>query len=266
MPAPSTRHIEVLLAVTPPPAAPVNTVAPVVTGTRVVGQTLSTTDGTWTGATASRTYQWQRSGLGNIVGETASSYVLTSADAGHTVWCAVTAVNSVGTPTTANSNVISVIADIVSADIQFWKAAASGLGGSPLAQATPTTVFDSVLNDEMVSGDIEYRAVYVKNTHPVRSLSGTVVWVSPQTTSPTTDIAIGVAPQAAGADVSAISNESTAPADVTFSAPADQANGLSIGTLAPGQARGLWLRRTVLAGTVALAVDTCTLAGFGTPS
>jgi hypothetical protein len=61
-------------------SAPVNTVAPAVTGTATVGQTLSTTNGTWLGAPAPTfTYQWQRSGS-NIGGATSSTYVLVAAD------------------------------------------------------------------------------------------------------------------------------------------------------------------------------------------
>jgi hypothetical protein len=48
---------------------PVNIVAPAVTGTATVGQTLSTTDGTWTGAPAPTfSYQWQRNNV-NILGQ-----------------------------------------------------------------------------------------------------------------------------------------------------------------------------------------------------
>jgi hypothetical protein len=66
-------------------SAPVNTVAPAVTGTATVGQTLSTTNGTWTGAPAPTfTYQWQRAGS-NIGGATASTYLLVIADVGSTI-------------------------------------------------------------------------------------------------------------------------------------------------------------------------------------
>lgn len=82
---------------------PINTVAPVVSGTASVGSTLSTTNGTWTGAPAPTfTYQWQRSGS-DIGGATSSTYVIQTADAGSTLRCVVTATNSVGA-VSANSN------------------------------------------------------------------------------------------------------------------------------------------------------------------
>jgi len=84
-------------------ATPVNTVAPVVSGTANFGQTLSTTDGTWTGtATITYTYQWQRSGT-NISSATSSTYTLVQADVGNTIRCVVTGTNSYGN-SSANSN------------------------------------------------------------------------------------------------------------------------------------------------------------------
>jgi hypothetical protein len=83
--------------------APVNTAAPTETGTRTVGQTLSTSTGSWTGTpTISYTYQWQRdtgSGYADLSGATASAYTLVSADIGNNVRVRVTATNSYGSQT-----------------------------------------------------------------------------------------------------------------------------------------------------------------------
>lgn len=88
--------------------APVNLTAPVVSGTGVVGQTLTTTNGTWSGTLPfTYTYQWQRNGS-PISGATSSTYVLVSADAGANVSCVVTATNSKGSAS-ASSNSIAVI-------------------------------------------------------------------------------------------------------------------------------------------------------------
>lgn len=92
-------------------AAPVNTVAPVVSGTATVGQTLSTTNGTWLGAPAPTfTYQWQRTGS-NISGATSSTYVLVAADYANTIRCVVTATNSIAPAgVSANSNSTASVA------------------------------------------------------------------------------------------------------------------------------------------------------------
>lgn len=244
---------------------PINTVAPVASGTRVVGQTLSTTDGTWDGSPSGYTYQWQRDGV-NIASATSNTYVLVTADASHTVRCVVTATNAGGTAS-ANSNGLAIIAEMIGTDVQFWTAAGSGLGGSPsVAIPTPTAVFDSVSHSEAQTGDIEYRVIYLKNTHAVRALGSTALWVTTQTTSPTTDIAIGLAPEGPGLDVTAIPNEQTPPVGVSFSAPSSEGTGIAVGSIPAGQAYGVWLRRTVLLNTDDLAVDSCTLGWSGTPT
>jgi hypothetical protein len=90
-------------AITNPVAAPVNTVPPVVTGTTVVGQTLSTTNGTWEGnPVPTFTYAWQRDNV-NIASATAATYLLVSADLGAIIRCRVTGTNSQGS-STATSN------------------------------------------------------------------------------------------------------------------------------------------------------------------
>lgn len=72
---------------------PVNTVAPAITGTAQVGQTLTTTNGTWTGtATITFTRQWLAAGV-PISGATALTYVPVAGDVGKVITCRVTATN-----------------------------------------------------------------------------------------------------------------------------------------------------------------------------
>jgi hypothetical protein len=76
--------------------APVNTRAPVVSGTPAVGSTLLCAPGLWTGTpTPALTEQWLRDGA-PIPGALASSYTVQSADAGHSLSCRVTAKNAGG--------------------------------------------------------------------------------------------------------------------------------------------------------------------------
>lgn len=78
---------------------PVNTALPQVTGTARVGQTLTSTSGTWTSNPApTYSYQWQRSANGtsgwtNIVAATASTYPVVSADLDLYLRSVVTATN-----------------------------------------------------------------------------------------------------------------------------------------------------------------------------
>jgi hypothetical protein len=82
---------------------PAPTAAPVVTGTATVGQTLTTSNGTWSSGSniSLYGYAWGRCDTsGNncvaIGGANASTYVLTDADQGHTLRSYVTATNSAG--------------------------------------------------------------------------------------------------------------------------------------------------------------------------
>ena len=87
--------------------APVNTVAPAVTGTTTVGNTLSCSTGTWTNA-VTYTYQWFRSGVA-ISGATSSTYLLVTADVSQTIKCQVTALNGTVASSPANSNTTAAI-------------------------------------------------------------------------------------------------------------------------------------------------------------
>jgi hypothetical protein len=87
-------------------APPVNTAAPVASGTGTVGQVLACTQGGWQYSPTSYAYQWLRGGA-NIAGATAASYVLAAADSGTNVSCRVTATNPAGSAS-AVSNTIAV--------------------------------------------------------------------------------------------------------------------------------------------------------------
>lgn len=94
---------------------PVNTVAPAVTGTTTVGQTLTSDTGTWTDGTPTFTYQWQRDvggngAFSNIGSATSSTYVLVDADDGNKVRCVVTDTDENGVAS-ANSNVVGAVAE-----------------------------------------------------------------------------------------------------------------------------------------------------------
>ncbi|MCB9635724.1 MAG: hypothetical protein H6721_26700 [Sandaracinus sp.] len=88
---------------------PSNVVAPVVSGTPTEDETLSCTTGSWTGTTPiSYTFQWRRDGS-PILGATATTYTLVTADVGTLVDCVVTATN-VGGSDSQDSNDVGPIA------------------------------------------------------------------------------------------------------------------------------------------------------------
>lgn len=82
---------------------PVNTVAPVITGTAQMGQTLSVSQGTWVGA-VSYTYQWFGASFNTdaaIPGATGTTYLVDDleVDEGMFIRCRVSATNATGTST-----------------------------------------------------------------------------------------------------------------------------------------------------------------------
>ena len=89
-------------------ARPINTSVPVISGSVIIGSTLTSSTGTWTGTDPiSYTYQWQR-GASDISGATSNSYTIQVADEGSTLRCVVTATNIAGS-TSANSANTAVV-------------------------------------------------------------------------------------------------------------------------------------------------------------
>lgn len=124
-----------------------------------------------------------------------------------------------------------------------------------ITTATLNNLFDDVSGAEAAAGDIEYRCIFVLNNHGSLTLQGAKVGITSQTAGGGT-IDFGLDPAAVSAkglgsaQAATIANESSAPAGVSF-AGTEQ----TIGDLAPGQVKGIWLRRTVTAGAGALNPD-----------
>jgi len=94
-------------------SAPVNTVPPVVSGTAVVGQVLTVSNGTWTGSPTSYAYQWQdcdasATNCSPIAGAPAATYTIVAGDVGSTIRAVVTASNAGGSAS-ANSAPTGVV-------------------------------------------------------------------------------------------------------------------------------------------------------------
>jgi hypothetical protein len=87
---------------------PTNTVKPAVSGSALVGETLTVSNGTWTPTPTSFTRQWQRcaadgTGCLNVSGASGQTYGIRSSDAGHRLRALVTAHTSNGQATAASS-------------------------------------------------------------------------------------------------------------------------------------------------------------------
>jgi hypothetical protein len=124
---------------------------------------------------------------------------------------------------------------------------------------TTHNLFDQVSGTESNAGDTEYRLVYLLNNHGSLTAQNTHVYISSNTASSDTTIDIGLAAAGLNATETAVANENTAPASVTFSAPTTYAGGLDMGNIPNGQRYGLWIRRTVNAGAAAVNDDAVTI-------
>jgi hypothetical protein len=82
----------------------INSVAPVVSGSAVVGSNVSVTTGTWNNSPTSFVYQWLANSSA-ISNATANVFTITSTQIGANLSCNVTATNAAGSniPTTSNS-------------------------------------------------------------------------------------------------------------------------------------------------------------------
>ena len=121
--------------------------------------------------------------------------------------------------------------------------------------ATVDNLFDSVSGAEAAAGRTEYRCVFILNNHATLTATNTRFGLTSQTAGGGT-IDFGVDPTAKSAKGSGsaqavtVANETTAPAGVTFAGTE-----VTLGDLAPGEVRAVWLRRTVTAGASALNPD-----------
>lgn len=159
---------------------------------------------------------------------------------------------------------------VIAAEILYYytgtgtQAAPGGsLGGSITANECGTAInhlFDNVSPAEATAGDTEYRAISVKNTNATDTLYDAYIWISLETVSTDSIVAIGYD----STGTQSVVNESTAPTGITFSTPLTKATGISLGDMAAGVAKRIWVRRTITAGAVKLADNGTMITEGGT--
>jgi hypothetical protein len=146
--------------------------------------------------------------------------------------------------------------------------AAGSLGKyvSQTAWVDAATLFDDISGTENSTSVVDYRCIFVLNNHGSLTASSIKAYLSSEVSGGAA-IAIAVdniaasAKGGSSAQSATIANETTAPSGVgSFSSPTTDGTGLSLGDLAPGQVRAIWIRRTAQ-NSAALAADGVTL-GF----
>ena len=158
---------------------------------------------------------------------------------------------------------------IIASDIKVYLSGGAGnavpsasLGGAisatELTDNSLHNLFDIVGSSEASAGDIEYRCLYVKNTHGTLSWQSAKAWISTQST---TTVSIALVTEGLNGVASTKANESTVPGE-TFTTPVSEGTGLSLGTMAPGDFFGVRVRRTVPSSQAAVN-DTAVLSFKG---
>lgn len=175
---------------------------------------------------------------------------------------------------------------IAATDILFKTSTAAGAAGNSTAQATPgnsvgkyisttaitnaeiNNLFPDTTGDENAASNVDYQCFFVHNNHATLTLTSAVVYVSAEVadgsnTAIATDNVAASALAASGAQSETVANKNTAPTSVSaFSTPTTKATGLSIGSLAPGYVKAVWVRRTAT-NSAALNSDGLTVAAAG---
>jgi GH25 family lysozyme M1 (1,4-beta-N-acetylmuramidase) len=119
--------------------------SPQVSGTAMVGSTLTATTGTWSGSPRSYSLQWQRcdasaGACAPIDGATAATYLPTPGDIGATIEVFVTAANGVGSQTATSSPTAVVLAAPVPAPVADSATAQPGQAGAVVTADGSATV------------------------------------------------------------------------------------------------------------------------------
>lgn len=141
-------------------------------------------------------------------------------------------------------------------------------GSTTQVAAGANGLFDDISGAENAASTVDYRGIVVHNNHATLTLQNAVVYLSAETAGGAS-IAIAVdniaasAKGSSSAQLAQIANETTAPTGVSaFSSPTTAGAGLSLGSIAAGQFKGIWVRRTA-ANSAALDSDGVTIAISG---
>ena len=112
---------------------------PAISGSPIVGQTLTTSNGSWIDSPTSYAYQWEDCYTLGVVctaigGATASGYVLAATDAGYTIRAVVTATNQGGSSSATSAQTAAVTMPPVPS-----ATALPAISGQPVKGQTLTT-------------------------------------------------------------------------------------------------------------------------------
>jgi hypothetical protein len=170
---------------------------------------------------------------------------------------------------------------IVASDIVFRYSTTSGSAGDTTAGAMATSLgkyvsttafstgtnvtFDNISGSENAASTVDYRCIFILNNHATLTASNLSFFVSSEVSGgasiaiATDNIAVS-AKGSSSAQAAQIASETTAPSGVSaFSTPTTDGAGLTVASLAAGQVKAIWIKRTA-ANTAAINNDGYTLS------
>lgn len=179
------------------------------------------------------------------------------------------------------------MAAIVASDIKFKYSTKSGSAGNSTASTadgslgkyisttewsggTANDLFDDITGAENAAETVDYRCIFIHNSNASNTLQDAVVYLSAEV-SGGANVAIAVDSTAASAigdtDAQALSaTDETTPGSsvegLSFSSPTTAETGLSLGDIASGSCRAIWIRRTAT-NSAAKSADGVTIAVTG---
>jgi len=236
--------------------APANTVAPAITGTPQVGETLTRTAGTWTGTpTPTVAAQWQVSddgatGWSNVGSPDDPSVVLASGDVDKYFSVLETGSNSEGEGT-ARSNVIGPVEPAPPLRFTLYTSA-NGHGG----EITSTEVnlgpdlmglLGEITAEEAASGFSRFWLLYVKNDEAAKKVR-LEAWFSEHPEGDQQQWAVGAVSEASGEIVTGEEDNATMPVGVDLLSPSSEETAADLGVVDEDDFLGFYLAFAAVPG------------------
>lgn len=140
--------------------------------------------------------------------------------------------------------------------------ALSTAGGGVIDDNVLHDIFDLVSGAQRQAGYVDYRAIYVRNEHATQTAYNAALWIS----TDNTEIDVALATEAVSVAIAnTIATEETAPtlawlSGGAWSHPTTEGAALSIGDIPAGGYKGIWIRRTIPAGSSSIPSDTVGLS------
>jgi hypothetical protein len=143
------------------------------------------------------------------------------------------------------------------------------LGGAMSSEIVPSNslanLFSEVALAESEFGLVDYRCIYVLNTHASDTLAIGAANTQLPPDQAGASIAMGLDPAGVNADAQAIAYSTAVPVGVAFLAYPPSGAGLDLGDLGPSDFIAVWIRRTIPANTNVPTSDEFTLRISGIP-